>query len=260
MSYSPKTEAARLAIRLFSLLAALVATAATVAQTNGARELPTLAPMLETISPAVVNIAVRSNLTGGPQTPQDELLRRFFDFEGPPRPRTRGRRGRLGGHRRRSQRLHLDEPPRRRERRRDYGHAGREPQPHGACRRLGRRLRPRGAASRKRTNLTSIPFGDSTKLRVGDYVVAIGNPFGFSNTRHVRHRQRARPQRPQQPGVRGFHSDRRLDQSRQLRRRARQLERRARRHQLGDHLAHRRQRRHRVRDPRQSGSRGHGAA
>ena len=31
-------------------------------------------------------------------------------------------------------------------------------------------------------NLTSIPFGDSTKLRVGDYVVAIGNPFGFSNT------------------------------------------------------------------------------
>ena len=31
-------------------------------------------------------------------------------------------------------------------------------------------------------NLTSIPFGDSTTLRVGDYVVAIGNPFGFSNS------------------------------------------------------------------------------
>jgi serine protease Do/serine protease DegQ len=30
--------------------------------------------------------------------------------------------------------------------------------------------------------LVQMSFGDSGKLRVGDYVVAIGNPFGFSNT------------------------------------------------------------------------------
>jgi serine protease DegQ len=76
------TATARFAIG--SLLIMLVAAETTVAQPNAAPVLPTLAPMIETISPAVVNIAVTSNLTAGPQTPQDELLRRFFDFEGPP--------------------------------------------------------------------------------------------------------------------------------------------------------------------------------
>ena len=31
-------------------------------------------------------------------------------------------------------------------------------------------------------NLTSIPFADSSKLRVGDFTVAIGNPFGLGQT------------------------------------------------------------------------------
>ncbi|MCK5338062.1 MAG: trypsin-like peptidase domain-containing protein, partial [Bacteroidales bacterium] len=33
-----------------------------------------------------------------------------------------------------------------------------------------------------RNGLTFIHFGDSDKLRVGEWVVAIGNPFGFENT------------------------------------------------------------------------------
>ena len=31
-------------------------------------------------------------------------------------------------------------------------------------------------------NLTAIGFGDSDSLRVGDYVLAIGNPFGIGQT------------------------------------------------------------------------------
>ena len=34
----------------------------------------------------------------------------------------------------------------------------------------------------KNTKLTAVKFGDSNKLRVGDWVMAIGNPFGFGGT------------------------------------------------------------------------------
>ena len=34
----------------------------------------------------------------------------------------------------------------------------------------------------KETKLTEVKFGDSNKLRVGDWVMAIGNPFGFGGT------------------------------------------------------------------------------
>jgi Do/DeqQ family serine protease len=183
MSYVATTETMRrlLAIRAVSLFAALAVSDATVAQTGPARELPTLAPMIETISPAVVNISVKANLGGGPQTQQDELLRRFFDFEGPP-----GRQREVEGA---GSGVIVDA---------DKGyiltnyHVIANADEITVTLLENRSLSARVVGADESSdlavlqvdaeNLSSIPFGDSTTLRVGDYVVAIGNPFGFSNS------------------------------------------------------------------------------
>ena len=65
-------------------------------------------------------------------------------------------------------------------------------------------------------DLPQVSLGSSEQLRVGEYVVAIGNPFGLGNTVTmgiVSAKSRAIGARP----VRRFHPDRRVDQSRQQR-------------------------------------------
>jgi S1-C subfamily serine protease len=104
-------------------------------------------------------------------------------------------------------------------------------------------------------NLPMLPLGDSDRIRVGEYVMAIGNPLGeLQGLGHRGHHQRARPQLAQHRGRRarlpGLHPDRRVDQLRQLGRAAGQPARRGDRHQ------HRDQRPgagHRLRDPDQPG-------
>jgi serine protease Do/serine protease DegQ len=184
MSYRLTAEAARRFAWLQSCaaLAALAAFGTALAQSNPARELPTLAPMIESISPAVVNISVTSSLRGAGQTPQDELLRRFFDFEGPPGGREREIEGAGSG-------VIVD------------GQNGYILTNHHVIANADKitvtLLENRSLAARvvgtdeasdlavlkvDTADLTSIPFGDSSTLRVGDYVVAIGNPFGFTNS------------------------------------------------------------------------------
>jgi hypothetical protein len=96
------------------------------------------------------------------------------------------------------------------------------------------------------TELTAVSFGDSNAIRVGDWVMAIGNPFGLGGTLDARHRFGAQPQHPVRP-LRRFHPDRRLDQSRQLGRPAVQHGRPGHRREHGDHFADRRVDRNRFR-------------
>ena len=186
MSHVPTTEPTRASWPMRALTASARRHASRgtprCAQTSPPRELPTLAPMIETISPAVVNIAVTSSVDGRTASPQDELLRRFFDFEGPPGPREREVEGAGSG-------VIVDAAN-------GYiltnHHVVANADKITVTLLENRSLTARVVGSDEGSdlavlqvdaeNLTSIPFGDSATLRVGDYVVAIGNPFGFSNT------------------------------------------------------------------------------
>jgi serine protease Do/serine protease DegQ len=139
--------------------------------------------MIERISPAVVNISVSGSVDTANPLAQDEFLRRFFDFEQPP-----------GGNGKREVEAagsgvivdskqgyiltnhHVVE------------NADKITVTLADNRSLSAKIVGSDAGSDLAVlkvvgaELVDLPLGDSSKLRVGDYVVAIGNPFGFSNT------------------------------------------------------------------------------
>src|SRR6185436_17282021 len=173
----PKLAAA---VRYCAALTAACISGFALAQANAPRQLPTLAPMIETVAPAVVNIAVTTSIRSEAQTPQDELLRRFFDFEGPPGDREVEGAGSgvivdaangyvLTNHHVIANAAHITVTLL-------------------ENRSLSARVVGSDEASDlavlqvEAAHLTSIPLGDSSSLHVGDYVVAIGNPFGFTNS------------------------------------------------------------------------------
>jgi serine protease Do/serine protease DegQ len=173
---------AREARRRWLVPFAALSLCASMASAQLPSDVPSLAPMIEKVSPAVVNIAVSGSVKTDNPLAQDEFLRRFFDFGG------EGQNGRreieaagsgvivdakkgyiLTNH-------HVVE------------NADKITVTLADNRSLSAKVVGSDEGSDlavlqvKDEGLVQMPFGDSSKLRVGDYVVAIGNPFGFSNT------------------------------------------------------------------------------
>ena len=94
----------------------------------------------------------------------------------------------------------------------------------------------------------TVKFGDSDKARVGDGVMAVGNPFGLGETVTAGILFGAQPQHQFRP-LRRLPADRRVDQQGQFRRAAVQPAGRGDRHQHRDPVALGRFDRHRLRHP-----------
>nr|WP_240549762.1 DegQ family serine endoprotease [Devosia salina] len=144
-------------------------------------QLPTLAPLLEQVTPAVVNIAVVSEAPAATNPLyNDPFFRRFFAL--PQAPQARPRMSAGSG-------VIIDA---------DKGHILTNHHVVADAREIivtlkdGQRLGAELVGSDQATdiallrveaeNLVAIEIGDSDRLKVGDYVLAIGNPFGLGQT------------------------------------------------------------------------------
>jgi len=151
----------------------------------GDTPLPTLAPMIRKVSPAVVNIATRGTIRArGPQNPllDDPFFRRFFDLPPDTTPRERPFQSAGSG-------VIFDA-------RNGYivtnAHVVENATEITVTLQDGRDLTAEVVGSDtpsdvavlkvKTDGLAQIPLGDSTRVEVGDFVVAIGNPFGLQHT------------------------------------------------------------------------------
>jgi serine protease DegQ len=147
----------------------------------GGGAVPTLAPMLARIIPGVVNIAVRGRVREQNPLLQDPFFRRFFNLP-QNQPQERETRAIGSG-------VIVDAAQ-------GYiltnghvvEHATRIEVTTNDNRRFPARLIGRDAGTDiavlriSARNLTALPMGDSDRLRVGDFVLAIGNPFGLGQT------------------------------------------------------------------------------
>src|SRR5271155_298847 len=193
MNLRSKFAAAALAAVAIGSLAAIgapgsiggTASAAASPAPLDAAPMPSLAPMVKRVSPSVVNIATRGTIKEQPgRNPllDDPFFRRFFDAPPDARPHERQFKSAGSG-------VIVDA-------KNGYiitNHHVVENASEITITLLDNRTfsakvigSDEGAdvavLQAKQPNLTAMPLGDSSKLEVGDYVVAIGNPFGLQHT------------------------------------------------------------------------------
>jgi len=180
----PPARPPRLPWGLAVVLAALLLAAAPLSAQLPALEpdergLPTLAPVLEDVTPAVVNISVVSRAPAS-QNPlfQDPFFRRFFDLPEPRPQRSAGsgvvvdaRNGYVITNHHVIQ--NADQVVVRLKDRREFEAelVGSDPATDIAVLKI-----------EPLEDVPSLPLGDSDELKVGDFVVAVGNPFGLGQT------------------------------------------------------------------------------
>jgi S1-C subfamily serine protease len=173
----------RYQIRLFSLavliMVAQISFAALPASADG-EPLPSLAPVLERVTPSVVNIYTQTRVRVRSPLMEDPFFRRFFNI--PDRPRERISQSLGSG-------VIVDA-------REGYVltnfHVIAGADDISVTLSDGRSFEAELIGADRDTDLAmvkipaedlqAIPFADSSKLRVGDFVVAVGNPFGLGQT------------------------------------------------------------------------------
>ncbi|CAK1892672.1 periplasmic serine endoprotease [Vibrio crassostreae] len=177
MMKKPLLALSVLTLSLSSIITPIQATAA-LPLSVGNEQLPSLAPMLEQVTPAVVSIAVE-----GKQVQRQQIPEQFQFFFGPEQTRERPFRGLGSGVIINAKKGHIVT---------NYHvingaddikvklHDGRE---YDAELIGGDQMSDIALLKLEEAkNLTQIKVADSDKLRVGDFSVAIGNPFGLGQT------------------------------------------------------------------------------
>lgn len=171
----------RLAAAALVLVAATpLASHATLPPVVDGQPLPSLAPMLEKVTPAVVNISTKTRVQVRDPFFNDPVFRQFFGLQGGPRSRIEQSLGSgvivdaakgyvltnnhvVGG---------ADDITVTLQDGRDFKGklVGTDPDTDVAVVQI------------QATGLQALPMADSSRLRVGDFVVAVGDPFGLGQT------------------------------------------------------------------------------